>query len=110
MSQTVNMLITDPFSEEMLFSAQWQVDAIVARGSRASINPQLAANLGDLRVNNAIESGTLASIGERIGDPGTAGVLVVGFQWPEDVAVALRGDKPVHAPMKGTVYLESCLR
>jgi hypothetical protein len=103
--QTVNLLLSDPYSQEMLFSAKWQVEAIEAHGRRASINAALAPNLSEIGVNNAINSPTLARMSQD-----DRGVLVMGFTHTDDVATALRAGSPLYAPVKGMIYPASCVR
>jgi hypothetical protein len=103
--QTVNLLISDPYSKEMLFSAKWHVSAIEAHGRRASINAALEPNLGEIGVNNVIDSPTLARLSRD-----DQGVLVMGFTHSADVATTLRGGSPLYAPAQGTIYPASCVR
>ena len=103
--QTVNLLISDPYSQEMLFSAKWEVKAIEVHGRWASINASLEPNLSEIGVNNVIESPTLARLSRD-----DAGVLVIGLAHSEDVATTLRGGSPLYAPVKGTIYPASCVR
>ena len=86
-------------------SARWSVSEIQAHGRVASINASLATNLTDIRVNNSIESETLAGFATD-----TNGVLVLRFEYDQDVAAALRGTSPLYAPVSGVVYAERCLR
>jgi len=104
-SQTVDMVITDPFTEEMLFSARWQVQQIELVGHNASINASLRINRKDIRVNNVIESPTLAALTTI-----PAGVLVMRLKFTEDIAPALGRAEPVYALMSGTVSADRCLR
>ena len=103
--QTVNMLIADPFSGEMLFSARCKIEEIDVWGSSASINSRLEANLSEIRVNNAIGSDTLACFAGQV-----RGVLVMHFECAQDVMPALRRGEPIYAPMSGTVHAERCIR
>jgi hypothetical protein len=103
--QTVNMLISDPFTQEMLFSAQWHVDEIAVQGQSASINAQLETNLSDIRTNNAVHSGTLAAFAG-----GTTGVLVMRFEHTEDILPVLKAGQPLYAPLSGTVHPRRCLQ
>ncbi len=103
--QTVNLLISDPYSREMLFSAKWAVKAIEAHGRWASINAALEPNLSEIGVNNAIESPTLARLSRD-----DKGVLVMGFSHTADVGTTLRGGSPLYAPVEGTIYPASCVR
>jgi hypothetical protein len=103
--QTVNLLISDPYSREMLFSAKWEVEAIEAHGRWASINAALEPNLSGIGVNNVIDSPTLARLSRD-----DAGVLVMGLTHSADVGTTLRGGSPLYAPVKGTIYPASCVR
>ena len=103
--ETVNLLISDPFTQEMLFSAKWRIDAIEVRGRYASINAELGVNLDSIGVNNAIDSPTLDSFAE-----GSRGVLVMRFEHTEDIAPALAAGEPVYAPVMGTMYPEHCFQ
>ena len=103
--ETVNLLISDPFTQEMLFSAKWRIDAIEVRGQYASINAELGVNLDSIGVNNAIDSPTLDSFAE-----GSRGVLVMRFEHTEDIAPALAAGEPVYAPVMGTMYPEHCFQ
>ena len=103
--QTVNLLLSDPYSKEMLFSARWTVEAIEARGREASINAALAPNLSGIGVNNAIDSPTLARLSRD-----DRGVLVLGLTHTTDVAATLREGSPIYAPVEGAIYPASCLR
>jgi hypothetical protein len=119
--QAVNMLVRDPFTEDLLFSARWQIDELAIRGDCVGINARLATNLSDIRVNNAIQSETLASL-SRGTDASTArGVLALEIRRADDalcagdaacthLAAALREGEPVYAIMSGVVYAERCLR
>jgi hypothetical protein len=103
--QVVNLLISDPYSQEMLFSARWHVDAIVVQGRFANINAALGTNLDGFGIDNVVESPTLdhlSSAGE--------GVLVMGFEHSEDIAAALQAGRPVYANVKGTLYPANCLQ
>jgi hypothetical protein len=102
-NQTVNLLISDPYTEEMLFSAKWRVEAIEVRGRYASINAELGANLDSIGINNVIDSPTLESFAE-----GSRGVLVMRFAHTEDIAPALAAGEPVYAPVSGMMYPEHC--
>ncbi len=104
-NQTVDMVITDPFTREMLFSARWQVEQIEVVGHSASINARLKTNLSDIRVNNAIQSETLAAFATE-----TAGVLVMRLESADDIASALEQGQPLYATMSGVVDLDRCLR
>ena len=103
--QTVNLLISDPYSQEMLFSAKWAVQGIEVHGRWASINAALETNLSEMGVNNVIGSPTL----ERLGRD-DEGVLVMGFTHSADVGTTLRGGSPLYAPVRGTIYPASCMR
>jgi hypothetical protein len=103
--QTVNLLLSDPYSKEMLFSAKWTVEAIETHGPWASINAALAPNLSEIGVNNAIDSPTLARLSQE-----DRGVLVMGFAHSADVATTLRGGSPLYAPVEGAIYPASCAR
>jgi hypothetical protein len=103
--KTVNLLISDPYSEEMLFSAKWQIDTIEVRGRHVSINADLATNLSGIGVNNAIDSPTLESFA-RDG----RGVLVMGFSHSADVVSRLQAGQPVYAPVSGVMYPAACQR
>jgi hypothetical protein len=103
--EVVNLLISDPYSQEMLFSARWHVDEIVVQGRYASINAALQTNLDGFGVDNAIQSPTLdslASAGE--------GTLTMGFEHSEDILEALQAGRPVYARVTGTMYSVGCLR
>jgi hypothetical protein len=104
-NETVNLLVSDPFSEELLFSAKWRVDTVEARGRYGSINAGLATNLSAFGVNNAIDSPTLDSFAEA-----SEGVLVMRFESDRDIAPALRAGEPVYGPVTGTMYPEHCIR
>ena len=104
-NQAVNLSIVDPFSREVLLSARWSITEIQAHGRTGSINASLATNLSDIRVNNSIESETLACFGRD-----TNGVLVLRFEHTQNVAAALRGAAPLYTPVSGVVYAERCLR
>ena len=103
--QTVNLLISDPFTEELLFSARWHVDTLAVRGPQASVNAWLDANLSDIRVNNTVASPTLDRFAGE-----TSGVLVMHLLHTEDIAPALRAGEPIYATVSGTVHPESCVR
>jgi hypothetical protein len=103
--QTVNLLLSDPYSKEMLYSAKWTVEAIETHGQWASINAALAPNLSEIGVNNAIDSPTLARLSQE-----DRGVLVMGFAHSADVATTLRGGSPLYAPVQGAIYPASCAR
>ena len=104
-NQEVNLSIVDPFSREVLLSARWSIAEIDAQGHAASVNAGLAMNISEIRVNNSIESETLAAFGAN-----TDGVLVLRLHHTLDVADALRGSAPLYAPVSGAVYSDSCLR
>ena len=119
--QAVNMLVQDPFTKDLLISARWQVDELAVRGDRAGINARLATNLSDIRVNNAIQSETLASLSHGIDASAPLGVLAVEIRRADNsvcadkaactnLAAALREGEPVYAIMSGVVYAERCLR
>lgn len=103
--QTVNLLISDPYSQEMLFSAKWEVEAIEAHGRWASINAALEPNLSEIGINNVIDSPTLARLSKD-----DAGVLVMGWTHSADVRTTLCGGSPLYAPIQGTIYPASCVR
>ena len=103
--QAVNMAITDPFTEEVLFSARWQVEQIEVVGNSASINARLSTNLSDIRVNTAFESETLAAFATE-----TTGVLVMRLELAEDIVAALDQGQPFYASMSGFVNMDRCLR
>ena len=103
-NETKNLLVSDPFSGELLFSAKWRVEAIEARGRYGSINAGLATNLSALGVNNAIDSPTLNSFAEA-----SEGVLVMRFESDRDIAPALRAGEPVYGAVTGTMYPGHCI-
>ena len=103
--QTFNLLISDPYSQEMLYSAKWEVTSIEAHGRWASINSALEPNLSEIGVNNTIESPTLARLSRD-----DTGVLVIGWAHSEDVATTLRAGSPLYAPVRGTIYPGDCVR
>ena len=102
--QQVNLLISDPFTEELLLSAEWQVDEIEVRGPYASINAGLATNLTAVRVNNAVDSPTL----ERFASDGK-GILVMHWAHSTDVAPALAAGEAIYAAVTGMMYPEHCV-
>jgi len=104
-NQAVDMVITDPFTQEMLFSARWQIEQIEVVGHSASINARLKTNLSDIRVNNAIQSETLAAFAME-----TTGVLVMRLESVDDIASALEQGQPLYASMSGFVNMDRCLR
>ncbi len=104
-NQTVNLLISDPYTQEMLFSAKWKVESIEVRGRYASINAALSPNLSGLGVNNVIESPTLESFA-RDG----RGVLVIRFEHTGDIAPALKSGEPVYVGVTGTMMPWYCAR
>lgn len=103
--ETVNLLISDPYTKEMLFSAKWRVETIEAHGRWASINAGLEPNLSGIGVNNVIDSPTLARLSKD-----AEGVLVMGLTHSADVGTTLRGGSPLYAPVQGTIYPASCVR
>lgn len=103
--KTVSVLISDPFSQEMLFSAEWSITEIEVRGAQASINARLAPNLSDMRVNNPIDSDTLGAFSQV-----TSGVMVMHWTHTEDLAPLLRNGEPILAAMGGSVHMDVCLR
>jgi hypothetical protein len=103
--QTVNLLLSDPYSKEMLFSAKWKVESIEVHGQRASINAALVPNLSEIGVNNAVDSPTLARLSQD-----DRGVLVMGLTHTADVATTLRAGSPLYAPVEGAIYPASCAR
>jgi hypothetical protein len=103
--QTVGILISDPFTKESLLSARWHITSVEVLGDSASINAGLEANLSDIRVNNAIESPTLACLATA-----EAGVLTLQWEYGRDVALALAEKEPLYAAMSGTVHAAHCLR
>jgi hypothetical protein len=103
--QSVNMAITDPFTEEILFSARWQVEQIEVVGNSASINARLGTNLSDIRVNTRSESETLAAYAKV-----ATGVLVMRLESTEDIASALEQGQPLYVSMSGFVNMDRCLR
>lgn len=104
-NQTVNLLISDPYSGEMLFSARWYVDQIEISGRRASINAALQPNLSGLGVNNVIDSPVLDSLSAA-----GRGVLVLGFEYEGDLDAALSAGQAIYAPANGVIYPDRCLR
>jgi hypothetical protein len=102
-NQAVNLLISDPYTEEMLFSAKWKIESIEVSGRRGSINSSLVPNLSGLGVNNAIDSPALESF-SRDGQ----GVLVMYFEHTADLAPALRAGEPVYAAVTGTMMPLYC--
>jgi hypothetical protein len=103
--QEVNLLISDPFSEEMLLSAKWQIGAIEVRGRYVSINAALATNLTAIGVNNAIDSPVLDCFARD-----SEGILVMHWVHSVDVAPAIAAGEPVYAAVTGMMYPEHCLR
>lgn len=103
-NETTNILISDPFTDEMLLSARWEVEAIEVRGRRASINAHLSRNLSGLGVNNAIDSPTLARF-SRDGH----GVLVMRFSHSDEIVAALKAGEPIYAAVTGTMYPGYCV-
>jgi hypothetical protein len=104
-NQAVNLSILDPFSKEILLSARWLVKEILVHGRTGSINAGLDTNLSDVRVNNSIESPTLAAFAGQMN-----GVLVLRFEHTRDVMSALQGEGVLYAPVTGTVHTEECIR
>jgi hypothetical protein len=102
--QQVNLLISDPFTEEMLLSAKWQVDAIEARGRHASINAALTANLSAVGVNNAVDSPVLNHLSRD-----SEGILVMHWTHSTDIASALADGEPVYVPVTGVMYPAGCV-
>lgn len=102
-NQAVNLLISDPYTEEMLFSAKWKIESIEVNGRRGSINASLAPNLSGLGVNNVIDSPTLESF-SRDGQ----GVLVIEFEHTTDIAPALQAGEPIYAAVTGTMMPLYC--
>jgi hypothetical protein len=103
--EAVNLLISDPYSQEMLSTARWHVDQMTVQGRYASINGTLQTNLDGFGIDNTIESPTLdsfAGAGE--------GTLTMGFEYGEDILQALLAGKPVYAKVTGTMYPADCLR
>jgi hypothetical protein len=103
--EVVNLLISDPYSQDMLFSARWRVEEITVQGHYASINVGLQTNLDGFGVDNAIESPTLESLATA-----GEGVLTMGFSYGEDIVEALLAGRPVYAKVTGTIYPAGCLR
>ena len=104
-NQAVNLLISDPYTEEMLFSAKWKIASIEVNGRRGSINASLEPNLSGLGVNNVIDSPTLESF-SRDGQ----GVLVIEFAHTTDIAPALQAGEPIYAAVTGTMMPLYCAR
>jgi hypothetical protein len=103
-NETVNMLVSDPFTKELLFSARWLVSTVEVRGHHGSINAALEANLSSFGVNNAIDSSTLDSFAED-----SEGVLVMRFVSDRDIAPALKAGEPVYGEVTGTMYPAHCI-
>jgi hypothetical protein len=103
-NETVNMLVSDPFTEELLFSARWLVSTVEVRGRHASINAGLAPNLSSFGVNNAIDSPTLESLAQD-----SEGVLVMRFVADTDIAPTLKAGEPVFGEVAGTIYPVHCI-
>ena len=104
-NQTVNLLISDPYTEDMLLSAKWEIKEIEVRGRYASINAALERNLSAVGTNNAIDSPTLESFSRD----GRA-TLTMGFAHTADIAPALKAGEPVYAAVTGTLYPAFCLQ
>jgi hypothetical protein len=103
--QIVRLQIVDPFTQEALFAAQIQVPAIEIRGRNASINAELASNVDQIRIDNAIRSPTLSAFAGAEG-----GVLTMSWTHTHDIARALRSDEPLAAPMSGAIFAADCYR
>lgn len=104
-NQAVNLLISDPYTEEMLFSAKWKIESIEVNGRRGSINASLEPNLSGLGVNNVIDSPTLESF-SRDGQ----GVLVIEFEHTTDIAPALQAGEPIYAAVMGSMMPLYCAK
>jgi hypothetical protein len=103
-NETVNMLISDPFTGDLLFSARWLVSTVEVRGRHGSINAGLETNLTSFGVNNTIESRTLDSFAED-----SEGVLVMRFEAETEIAPALKAGQPVYGEVTGTMYPGHCI-
>jgi hypothetical protein len=103
-NHTVNLLISDPYTQDMLLSAKWEIKAIEVRGRYASINAALERNLSGVGTNNTIDSPTLESFSRD----GRA-ALTMGFAHTGDIAPALKAGEPVYAAVTGTLYPAFCL-
>jgi hypothetical protein len=103
--QTVNLLISDPYTQDMLLSAKWEIVEIEVRGRYASINAALDRNLSGLGTNNAIDSPTLESFSHD-----GRGVLTMSFAHSADIAPALKAGEPVYAAVTGAMYPSLCLQ
>jgi hypothetical protein len=108
--QAVGVLITDPFTQVPLLSARWQVNTIRVFGNRAGINAALEPNLSEIRINNAIESDTLASFAIDTADTADpVGILAIQFYCTEDIVSEIEANHPLVMMMNGTVHLRRCL-
>ncbi len=102
-NREVNLVIVDPFTREPLLAARWHVASVGIRGRAIEINAGLEENLAQVRVNNAIDSPTLAAF-----TTSTAGVLVLTAGHETEVLRAIRLGEPVYAPMSGFVRVGGC--
>ena len=104
-SKTVTVSISDPFSQEVLLSAEWAIADIEVRGAHASINAQLAPNLTQVRISNPIASGALGAFSTV-----DSAVLTMHWTHTADLAPMLRRSEPILAAMGGSVTMDPCLR
>jgi hypothetical protein len=103
-NETVNLLVSDPFTQDLLFSARWLVSTVEVRGRHGSINTGLELNLSSFGVNNTIESRTLDSFAKD-----SEGVLVMRFETETEIAPALKAGEPVYGKVMGTMYPGHCI-